>query len=339
MTLDSALLVGNVTIPEDAPRPGAGFDPVHNEADAAQLGDFWLPPRPDPTLQPDLYDHWREMLCPPRTFVCADSKPPFLALRLPERNLSFTRIRSRMQNSRNWSGAYVAPDHGNRFTCVAGRWTVPHLKAGVRTEGEAGIPFQCSIWIGIDGKKRWTNSMPQVGSMQALDKADDTTQTQHLWWQWWQRGQAVSSALPWEMRGVPISAGDVVLCNLMVMDVHRVRVHVLNRTTGLFATVQLTSTEKLECSTAEWIVERPSDWLNPSTDNPAGPLFPMPDYKEVIIDKCVGISRRDQTAPAWVPRLIRLKETFSNPTRSAVISTPSIREEPPRTVRLTYRRP
>lgn len=341
MTVDRALPAGHSTSHENPPvLPTMGFDPVNNSAHAAQLDHFWLPPRPDPMLQPELYDHWREMLFPPRTFVDAASEEPPHAARPPDRDLSFTgRIRSRIQNSRNWSGVYVVPNRGNRFTRVAGRWTVPQVQAGVRTDGEANLPFQCSIWIGIDGKKRWTHSMPQVGSVQELDKKDDKTQTQDLWWQWWQRGESDFSSLPWKMKGVPISAGDVVLCHLMVMDPHRVRVHVVNRTTGMFATVQLTSTAKLVCSTAEWIVERPANWLGATPTNPAGPLFPMPDYKEVVIDKCVSVHRPEEAASAWLPRLIRLKETFSNPTRSAVISTPSIREEPPRTVRMRYRRP
>lgn len=323
------------TTHEDIAPPPAGFDPVNNQADAARLEEFSLPLRPDEHLLPELHDHWREMFSPPMSFVCAQSQEPEMAMFRPRRDLYFTgSFGSRMQNSRNWSGAYLTRNGGKPFTRVAGRWTVPGVKAGVRSDGEASLKFKSSIWIGIDGKKRWTNSMPQVGTAQELG-SDDKTQIHHFWWQWWQRGQVAKHALPWKIIGVPLEAGDIVLCNLTVMNPHSVLVHVVNRTKCLFATVRLDSEAKLECSTAQWIVERPGEWMNPKPET----LCPLPDYGEVAIDKCVGISTLDRAAPAFAPRLIRLKATFPDPTRSAVISSPSIRNEPPRTVRMTYRRP
>ncbi len=347
-TVDMAV----TTAHEDIAPPPEGFDPVNNPADAARLEEYSLPPRPDEHLQPELHDHWREMLSPPMSFVGAQSKRPAvfsppgssvgaqskrleLAAFLTRHDPKFTgRFGSRMQNSRNWSGAYLTRNGGKPFTRVAGRWTVPSVKAGVRSDGETTLKFKSSIWIGIDGKKRWTNSMPQVGTAQELD-SDDETQIHHFWWQWWQRGQATVNTLPWRMCGLPLSAGDVVLCNLMVMDPQTALVHAVNRTRNRFATVKLTSDAKLECSTAQWVVERPGEWMNPVPET----LCPLPDYGEVIIDKCVGISALDQAAPAFAPRLIRLKATFPDPTRSAVISSPSIRNESARTVRMTYRRP
>lgn len=332
---NSAVDMAVTTTHEDIAPPPEGFDPVNNPADAAMLQEYLLPPRPNEHLLPDLHDHWCEMFSPPMTFVRARSTPPGMPAVLPPRDLSFTgRFGSRIQNSRNWSGAYLTRSGGKPFTRVAGRWTVPGVKAGVRSDGEAGLKFKSSIWIGIDGKKRWTNSMPQVGTAQEL-ASDDATQIHHFWWQWWQRGQATVDSLPWRMNGMPLEAGDVVLCNLMVVDPHSVLVHAVNRTKNLFATVKLVSEAKLECSTAQWVVERPGEWMNPVPET----LCPLPDYGEVAIDKCVAISALDQAAPAFAPRLIRLKATFPNPTRSAVISTPSILDEPSRTVRLQYRRP
>jgi hypothetical protein len=206
-------------------------------------------------------------------------------------------------------------------------------------EDDPEYPFKCSIWIGLDGKKRWTNAMPQVGSVQTVSD-DGEPQTQNLRWQWWKRDDADVSALPWTITSVPIDAGDLILCSLTVISSHCVRLHVMNRTTGLFATVQLSRPQNTVFgATAEWIVERPADPAVPLTDKRPGPLYPLPDFGEIVIDRCATEHIPSPEAPAFLPRLIRLKERFLQYNRVAVISAASIRHEAPAKVRLTYRRP
>jgi hypothetical protein len=324
----------------DAPLPPAGFDPLTASPD--ELKYYWLPAKPDPAHQPELYEHWSEMMSPAPTFVLPESEEPPHALvdSLPGPPNS-QRPRSRLQNSRNWSGAYISANHANRFMRVVGRWTVPHIKPGTRADGEPpGLPFKCSIWIGLDGKKRWTSSMPQVGSVHEIQDGG-TSECHDLWWQWWKRkSDAVDDNLPWKIKGVPIRPDDLILCSLSVCATHPeiVRLHVLNRTSGIFATVQL-KREAVLGSTAEWVVERPGDWLTPVGINREGPLFPLPDYDEVIIDRCATEHDPPPAAPAFLPRLIRMKQKFPQFNRVAVISQPSIRREPPARVRVNYRKP
>ncbi|KRQ01032.1 G1 family glutamic endopeptidase [Bradyrhizobium manausense] len=327
-------------VKEPVTLPHAGFDPL--TATPAELDYYWLPAKPDPVTQPELYEHWSEMMSPAPAFVAAQSQPPPFpfATSVPE-PLHHNRLRSRLQNSRNWSGAYLSSNHANRFTRVVGRWTVPQIRPGVRAKQEpAGLAFKCSIWIGLDGKKRWTESMPQVGSGHKVQDGG-VGESHELWWQWWHRDSpAVSDYLPWTIKGVPISAGDLILCSLNVSstDPKTVRLHVVNRTSGIFATVQL-KREPVLGSTAEWVVERPGDWATPIGINKDGPLFPLPNYGEVIIDRCATEHAFPPAQPAFLPRLIRMKQKFQQFNRVAVISNPSVRREPPARIRVNYHEP
>ena len=319
--------------PPYRPDPHTVYDPVNNAEDAAKLSYYWLPSRPDPNKQPELYAHWEEMFWPPPKFVLAEStEPPHPIEEVVLRQPSFEGLSGRLESSQNWSGAYLEPREANRFSRVVGAWTVPSVKPGVRQESDLGKQFRFSIWIGLDGKKGWTNSMPQVGTEHKLTK-DDGTQEDIVWWQWWIRDED-KPEWPRTMKGIAVKPGDRVLCSMSVMDPKYVRIHVVNRTTGLFTTVQLKGPKPLVGATAEWVVERQSNvYIRRDF------LYPVPDYSEVTFDKCAVENVRTTTpAPPWVPRYIRMTETFKKQRRVAVISTPSTGEEP-RKVRLTYRRP
>jgi hypothetical protein len=320
--------------------PPAGFDPVGNEDDAARLADFRLPPRPDRSRQAHLYALWEGMFSQKLSFVTANLRSPTLPGLSKRTSVEFRSPprAGRSQTSQNWSGAYLKPTDGNRFARVAGCWTIPTLRPGVRRSSDPHQPFQCSIWVGIDGKKRWTRSMPQVGSEQTLE--DDGSQTQRLWCQWWRRDSKEEDALPWTIEGVPVSAGDRVFCSLTVINMNQVLIHVANRTTQTFATIIGSGPVPLAGSSAQWIVERPA---NPDLGKPGpiidpGPLYPLPDYGEVVIDECTAERFGSGGEPDWRPRYIRMTQVVENPSRVAVISAPSIHEGPG-TVRVTYRRP
>jgi hypothetical protein len=323
---------------EDPPLlPPEGFDPVNEPADAARLGEFWLPPRPDVRLEPELHAHWREMLAPPLRYVLAQSQ---LSPKRPMRKRSGSKTAmalhtTKLEGSTNWSGAYIVPNRGHRFAHIVGRWRVPKLEAGIRASDDVGLPFRCSIWIGLDGKKRWTSSMPQIGSEQTLSR--EGKQTQLLWWQWWQRDRADRLSLPSTIAGLPVSPGDLVLASLTALDPHCVRFHVANRTRDLFATVQVTRAAQLVGSSAEWVVERPAD---PDLGKP-GPLYPLPAFGDIVIDRCAAAHEakgvEPRASPAFLPRLIRMIQVFAAPSRTVVISAPSVRSERAATLRMAYR--
>jgi hypothetical protein len=304
--------------------PPDGFNPIYNPEDQARLEEFWLPSRPDPEREPDLYEHWKEMFTEPLRFVLAESRSFLVAP---------------FEASSNWSGGYVLPHDGNRFTRVVGRWQVPEVQLGAGPNPKS-MPFCCSIWVGLDGKKRWTRSMPQVGTVQTI-ALDGTRETPSLWWQWWLRDKPSG---PNEISGVKIKSGDVVLCSLTVMSPNLVRFHVKNRNTGSFATIAVSEPKPVLGATAEWVVERPADPDLGSGGLDPGPLFPLPDYGSVTLERCAA---RVEIMPGsgkphhfhWQPRLIRMIQTLPGPTRTAVISTPVRRGQPQRTLKVLYRRP
>jgi hypothetical protein len=326
-----------ITDVHEAPAlPPKGFDPL--KANAAELEKFWLPERPDRKRQPDLYAHWHEMFSPLPTFVLAQSvlRDDPDASNMPNVAPRLRAGAGLLESSRNWSGAYLDCTNANPFRRVVGAWTIPAVKPGIRQKDDLDLPFQCSAWIGIDGKKEWTESMPQVGTEHGIDP-DDGTHDHFLWWQWWQRRPGRDPELPYIIRGVPVKPGDRVLCSVTVVSPERVRIHVVNRKTNLFATVQLTADEPVRGGTAEWVVERQSDFRR-------GPdvLHPLPDFTEVTFDHC-AVEGLDAAVPPqqWVPRYIQLTQIMRTPdeqVRSAIISRPAVQEEP-RTVKVVYQSP
>lgn len=326
--------------------PPADFDPVNSPEDRARLAEFWLPSRPDPEREPELYEHWREMFSGPLRFVPAE--PPRDEPTVPNRALDATvrvmGVPANFETSSNWSGAYILPNRGNRFTRIVGRWEVPEVRPGVGFE-PAALPFRCSIWIGLDGKRRWTKSMPQVGTVHTVAR-DGTLETPKLWWQWWLRD---GRSAPHDITGVPIRIGDVVLCSLTVVSPHQVRFHVKNRNTGDFAGLAVREPIPLRGSSAEWIVEQPAEPpIEPRVmvdgELDTGPLFPLPDYGSVLFERCAAQAAAvpggdGRYHPLRVPRLIRMVQVVRQPTRSAVVSVPGRRSGGAGKFRVTYRAP
>jgi hypothetical protein len=323
--------------------PGPGFDPVSNLSDADQLGDYWLPAQPDPMTQPKLYEHWREMFSPPVTYVRPDpyqdgargtvSTPTGYSVK-------HLRRKSKYQESRNWSGAYINALEGKPFKRVVGRWTVPTLAKAPIAAGSSSDDYCCSIWIGVDGKQQWTGTLPQVGSEHRLG-TDGTIQTDRLLFEWWVKGapaDPTSIYAPYFLTRPTLNPGDVVMCSLTVDLQHTATVHLLNRTTGEFATVRFSRDQPIYGSTAEWIVERPGDphSVDPILNTPKP--YPLPDFGHVTFDMCAVEQDLPAEDPVWLPKLIQLKEMFTNPTRTVIVSAPSL-ESVPRSVKLTYRAP
>ena len=149
---------------------------------------------------------------------------------------------------------------------------------------------------------------------------------------------------PQDITGVPIKFGDVVLCSLTVMSPNLVCFHVKNRDTGSFATIAVFEPEPVRGATAEWVVERPADADLSSGGLDPGPLFPLPDYGTVMFERCAA---RTEVLPGsgnahrfhWQPRIIRMVQPLARPTRTALISKPNRRGQPPRTLKVAYRHP
>ena len=308
------------------PQPPEGFDPLAATAD--ELNMFGLPPRPDRDTLPEAHALWRKLLSPPLTILPA----VFPAFKTVDYRITGHLAKKKFvtrqhhETSRNWSGAFITANGRGPFTMVFGSWTIPLPK---RPTGGADDDYRCSTWIGLDGVRLHSRSLPQLGTTQSVLVAGGTeTKTIEAWYQWWIRGQQfppVPFPSPFS-----VQAGDVVMCSLTMLTPTRVRFAIKNLTQpgGPFSRVDLDvppvpgvlpSELAVRGGNAEWIAERP---MKLGSDD----LYPLADYTSVRFEPCLAL------VPAAVrdlrgARLLRMVEARGNPHRAAIIS--SARKMPP----------
>jgi len=292
------------------PQPPEGFNPL--TARPEDLARYGIPPKPDPDQQPALTRFWTEMYSLPLVFVA----PPSLESILP---------RMRREASLNWSGAYITPHNGQQFTEVHATWETPVVAAPAGMPGSA--EYRSSIWIGLDGQRRYfESSLPQLGTAQFVN-APVTAPPFHTWCQWWLRDNP-QTYVP-AILSVGVALGQRVMASLRVLNETQVHGIIENRTTGAIlpftmdAPTDTASGMQLKVSgaTAEWIVERPAD--------EAGEPYELPDYRTVYFTNCCALSAempiggvpgpgREQTLDG--ARLIRMYKSERNPSRTVTLS-------------------
>ncbi|MBR0654668.1 G1 family glutamic endopeptidase [Plastoroseomonas arctica] len=322
--------------------PPAGFDPVNIATDRDRLAEFGLPPAPDAAKDPALFAHWSSLFGPDTAFVPADTRPASPAERLfrAMKSMALRRVgarpASRLSLSGNWSGGWIAANRSERFRAVAARWQVPSVAIGA-PEDANGEPYRCSIWVGLDGKHRWAASMPQLGTEHTAGPDGG----HRFWWQWWVRG---STDLQHYVDGLPLAAGDQVLCYLAMLSTTRVVFCFANLSQGktAFATVAK-SAAPMRGSTAEWILERPANGEVVGNEVITGNLFPMPDFGLVtsadFAASCVRLNDPSVARPRFLRpcRMIQNGTVRAAPVRIAVTArTERYRE---RDLRIRYQRP
>jgi hypothetical protein len=294
------------------PQPCKGFNPL--TARPADLERYGIPPKPDPDRQPVLSRFWAEMYSLPLVFVA----PPPLEAILP--------VRIRREASLNWSGAYSTPRNGQQSTEVHATWEIPSVAvpAGMLGSDEC----RSSIWIGLDGQRRYfESSLPQLGTAQFVN-APATTPPFHTWCQWWLRDNP-QTYVPLIL-SVGVAPCDRVMASLRVLNETQVHGIIENRTTGEilpFIMDAPTDTSlgmqlKVSGATAEWVVERPAHEIT-------GEIYELPNYDTVHFTNCFALSAemlvggvpgpgREQTLDG--ARLIRMYKIERNPSRTVMIS-------------------
>jgi hypothetical protein len=342
--------------------------------DFVQLG---LPPRP---TDPAALRLWREMI------------PPGLKLELPfavdslgdypfRADMAFGRSalfadqgdddvtqarvagipRGRLGSSRNWSGAAIFANRGDRFNQVIASWTVPAV-----SEGNGDGPWVCSTWIGIDGLRRWMKSMPQMGTTQVVgdtgerDGAGNPLPQYFAWWQWWLRGRTIQ--VPVVFPNVALAPGDTVYCCVTLLppdqpapgDRHHVQFFL--RVNGVGSPVMLAPPPTNDPSdtnaprrvpatgaSAEWILERPTALhASPNGNIREGELFPLPRFDTAEADAfaaslapdpdplVVAAVAAQPITPAVnfrTPVKLRMMEHRRDPSRMAVIAKPTLAKD------------
>lgn len=318
------------------PQPPEGFNPL--SATAAELEHYGLPPKPDPDLHAAAFAVWQRMMSPPLEIVPATF--PVLSAEKLDYRISVEALilqvapSYHLESSANWSGGYITANHTGPFRMVFGSWTIP------TPNPPAGAPagdYRCATWVGLDGLRRYSDSLPQLGTTQTVVVgAGGTARTVEAWWQWWVRGTN-NAPVPFPTP-FTVAIGDLVTCGLFMINPTLVLVFIKNNTSGLFARYvvvapsaasSLSAIAALRGAHAEWVAERPMHLG--STD-----LYPLADYGIVDFSNCLTVVPT-QVRDLRGARFIRMSEIRRPPLRSTIISSAG-KTGPPQTVmRARYR--
>jgi hypothetical protein len=341
-----------------------GYDARGAEPD--ELEALGLPPRPDRSASPAAAELWERLLEPPLRRVEPEAEviaeaghpPP----RLPPASntgLSGAASATRWGTSRNWSGAVVRARDGGRFVLAGARWTIPTPEpppgASAAAPPAAGS-WRASMWVGLDGDRLASTSMPQMGTTSVIEPLGGALAARaYLWAQWWVRGREFGEVV---LRRFPVAPGDGVLCLLHAASPTDVRftLRVAGRpeiaTLG-WAAGEVTLPEgdpqplgraeaPVEGAAAVWIVERPATLPDPEV------LFPLPAFGTAVFDAAVAAARvpgPPGTAPvAWrdlsAARLVRMAGVPDDgPQRTRWLSAPLAAPRGAGPLRVSYRPP
>jgi hypothetical protein len=310
-------------------QPPRDFDALI--ASRADLEGFGIAPMPSEPGNPGLLALWQEALARPivlKTLTLKDIKLDFsYRLAKPDEINEDALGRrglgtSRQSSSRNWSGASVVANKFRRFTAIASLWRVPlpNPPPGAPVDGD----YRATTWIGLDGDRLRSRSLPQLGTTQAVVVASGVAQppTYSAWFQWWVR-DAIYPPMTFDPTIYPVDAGDTIISYLWVNagsnSVNVIMANVSQLWAVIFKFLGNGASLPVEGSTAEWIVERPTDLNNPDV------LYPLPDYGQVLFLACNTAAAHDP--PGGVAgdlddaRRIRMRlDVTGPPHRSAIIS-------------------
>jgi Peptidase A4 family len=311
------------------PKPGSKFDPLH--ATAAELAEHGFPPTPDGSVEPDALAFWRLMLSPPLEYVVPQFEPetperPRFILRHLRQAVPIVRGRTRCEGSRNWSGIYITPKRPGFFTKVTGSWRVPAISLP-RSQATGPAPingeYRSSTWVGVGGHRPLPHaSMPQIGTSQFL-RADDGAVTTGAWWQWWENNP--NCPPPIRITNLPVAIGDQIFASVSILTGDHAHFHMKNQSSGRFVTFCVAPSNNVArpahfSSTAEWIVERPTELGSTN-------LYPLPRYADVVFEHCLADSVPATGGPVVHQRIrdarrVRMYERHMTPYRKAYISIP-----------------
>jgi hypothetical protein len=143
-----------------------------------------LPPRPPPETAP--YRLWHRLATSALVMRAGPGFRPTVALRTGYNRLG---LKGHMETSRNWSGSVISsPYRSKPFDYLIGTWTIPEFDAPA---GGTKNEYACSTWIGFDGHRRKSVSLPQLGTVQHVAIPGGSAphqKTVSAWWQWWHPG-------------------------------------------------------------------------------------------------------------------------------------------------------
>lgn len=309
------------------PTPPEGFDAL--KASDRELEFYGLPPRPRASSRTEARDAWTSMFTP--TTQAPLTYRPSLYPALTQawidngyrlgggKNRKSNTSATRIGTSRNWSGAIIAGS-GEHFNQVYGTWFVRGANVPA---GGGDDDYRCSVWIGLDGHRRHSFSMPQLGTTQIAVVVNGlVTRRYEAWWQWWLRGLPIPP-FPFNPPLV-VDAGDQVAASLTVVAPDTVRFTIVNKQSGEVRTLQQSAPTlaptipvywRVRGAAAEWIAERPMRLNAPS-------LHPFADCGEINFSGCVANTPLSGPKTLLAERLVRMVAHSAPPTNMRRIAEP-----------------
>jgi hypothetical protein len=246
------------------PLPPAGFDPL--KATDQELQRYGFPRRPDVVKEPHKASRWVRALrnYPMFTPITPDFKE------MPNHRHNLNRrvgaVGEANATSNNWSGSVLFIGGGDRFTMIAGQWTVPDAYSP--NPGDGNI-YYSSAWLGIDGD----------GSSDLMQAGTETNSNGecYAWWEWVPNASV-------QIPNFLVKPGDVISMILDATDSTTALVSMWNMTSKnytnfSFVAPTTTPPTTLVGNCAEAIVERPEV---------GGGLTGLPRYGEVYFDECAA---------------------------------------------------
>lgn len=349
---------------------GGGSDGIGDLGGPGQ-GPQTAPPEATPDSPADLTEFWNELSWGP-TFGDAEAldfdgsaRPGFCGEAQGASNSGAAAGfgASRWGSSLNWSGAVLHARNGQRFRAAAARWVVPGatrpvenvlegrpvpdmpLRMAALAEGKP-LPdsWRCSVWVGLDGHRLSSLSLPQIGTTTIVEAKDGVPRTRtHAWAQWWVRGKMYGEQRFQHSPDKPfeVNAGDRVTAFLVMLSRSEVLLRIRNERTKRIGSAIWSSGEvgpegnigpvqqihrqpaPAEGAAAVFVVERPTVMFGDE-------LYPLPDFGEVVFERCVaglrGPSDKNRTRLVDLTgaRLIRMVRQRPDPFRTSQGAVPKV---------------
>jgi hypothetical protein len=193
--------------------------------------------------------------------------------------------------SSNWAGYVAAPtaSSGVGFSRVSGRWTQPSAKCAGRGAGYS------AVWVGLGGYRESAHTLEQVGT-----DADCTGSGRARYSSWYELLPAAPVVLSLKIR-----PGDRLNASVTTRG-RSVTLRIRNLTTNRrFAVTRRLS--RVDVSTAEWIVEAPSECTSSSCRT-----LPLADFGVVSFTSATATAHGHTGTlgdPRWSAGALELRQS------------------------------
>jgi hypothetical protein len=176
--------------------------------------------------------------------------------------------------SHNWGGYAVRTKSGAKFRKVAGTWVVRKPNCSTRSPGYS------AAWVGLGGFGNSTHRLEQTGT-----DANCSAASKRHYSAWYELLPAGSNRIP-----MAVHPGDTISASVEVQGTS-VTLRMRNRTTGALFT-KTTSMQSPDVTSAEWIVEAPSDCTNNGCT-----ALPLADFGTIPFSAASAATRHGDPQP------------------------------------------